>query len=115
EGAFQALHFFERDASKVRPCTTVGDSRLQEPIVAFVEQLAEGQETSFPEVENVFVYLGSGDTGFLEHVLQVEQSALSLLNPFWRWNWPEVPEADNRFTQSAFSELADAVWAAEHV
>ncbi|UCH61869.1 MAG: hypothetical protein JSU77_08645 [Fidelibacterota bacterium] len=115
EGAFQALHFFERDASKVRPCTTVGDSRLQEPIVAFVEQLAEGQETSFPEVENVFVYLGSGDTGFLEHVLQVEQSALSLLNPFWRWNWPDVPEADNRFTQSAFSELADAVWVAEHV
>ncbi|MBA7605152.1 hypothetical protein ES703_12281 [subsurface metagenome] len=115
EGAFRALHFFERDASKVRPCTTIGNSRLQGPIAAFVEQLTDGQDAIFPEVEDVFVYLGSGGTGFLEHVMQVEQSALSLLNPFWRWNWPEVPEADNLFTQSAFSELADAVWAAEHV
>ncbi len=115
EGAFRALHFFERDGLKVRHRTTVGNSRLQGPIAAFVEQLTEGQEASFPEVEDVFVYLGSGGTGFLEHMMRVEQSALSLLNPFWRWNWPEVPEADNRFTQSAFSELADAVWAAEHV
>ncbi len=115
EGTFRALHFFEREASSVRPHTTIGNSRLQEPIMAFVEQLTRGQDASFPEVENVFVYLGSGGTGFLEHVMRIEQSTLSLLNPFWRWNWPEVPEADNRFTQSAFSELAGAVWAAEHV
>ncbi|GAH68444.1 unnamed protein product, partial [marine sediment metagenome] len=115
EGTFRALHFFERDTSSVRPRTTIGNSHLQEPIMAFVKQLTEGQDASFPEVEDVFVYMGSGGTGFLEHVMRIEQSTLSLLNPFWRWNWPEVPEADNRFTQSAFSELACAVWAAEHV
>ena len=115
EGTFRALHFLERDTSRMRPCTTIGNSHLQEPIAAFVEQLAEGQDATFPEVEDVFVYLGSGGTGFLEQVMQIEQSTLSLLNPFWRWNWPEVPEADNRFTQSAFTELADAVWVAQHV
>ena len=115
EGVFRALHFFRRDASKGHPCTTIGNSHLQGPIAAFVERLTDGQDASFPEVEDVFVYLGSGGTGFLERVMQTEQSTLSLLNPFWRWNWPEVPEADNRFTQSAFSELADAVWAAERV
>ncbi|UCD39091.1 MAG: hypothetical protein JSW54_06320 [Fidelibacterota bacterium] len=115
DGEFIALHFFNRTVSKIRPLATVGNSRLQEPIVDFIEQLSDGQDAMFPEVDSVFSYLGSGGIGFLEQILETEQSTLSLLNPFWRWNWPEVPEADNRFTQSAFSELADAVWAAQHV
>ncbi|UCD38444.1 MAG: hypothetical protein JSW54_02920, partial [Fidelibacterota bacterium] len=115
DGEFIALHFFNRTVTKVRPLTTIGRSHLQEPIVDFIEQLSDGQDAMFPEVDSVFSYLGSGGTGFLEQILEIEQSTLSLLNPFWRWNWPEVPEADNRFTQSAFSELADAVWAVQHV
>ncbi len=114
-GAFRALHFFQRTPDDVRHLRTIGNGRLVEPIAEFVRQLQDGQNAIFPEVDNVFVYLGSGDTAFLEEVLAVEQSTLSLLNPFWRWNWPEVPEADNRFTQSAFTELADAIWAVEDV
>ncbi|MFB0516022.1 MAG: hypothetical protein ACETWG_05390 [Candidatus Neomarinimicrobiota bacterium] len=115
DGEFRALHFLERNTSRVSLLKTVGHSRLQEPIAAFVEELQEGRDAIFPEVESVFVYLGSGGTDFLERVMRSEQTTLALLNPFWRWNWPEVPEADNRFTQSAFSELADAVWAVKHV
>ncbi len=115
DGEFRALHFFERNAFTAHPLKTIGNSRLQKPIVAFVEELIEGQDAIFPEVESVFVYLGSGGSGFLEQVMQTEQTTLSLLNPFWRWNWPEVPEADNRFTQSVFSELAGAIWAVKHV
>jgi len=115
EGTFKALHFYERNNSVVRHSATIGNSNLQEAIIAFLRQLNEGRDASFPEVENVFAYLGSGGTDFLEQTMQVQQSTLAILNPFWRWNWPEVPEADNRFTQSAFSELADAVWVAENV
>lgn len=115
EGAFRALHFYERNNTVVRHSATIGDSNLQEAIIAFLRQLNEGKDASFPEVENVFAYLGSGGTDFLERTILVQQSTLAILNPFWRWNWPEVPEADNRFTQSAFSELADAVWMAENV
>ncbi|UCH09174.1 MAG: hypothetical protein JSU61_07970 [Fidelibacterota bacterium] len=111
DGEFKALHFFQRTASGVRHIKTVGSGHLQEPIMDFYGQLGKGRNAIFPEVESVFVYLGSGGTGFLEQILSEEQSTLSLLNPFWRWNWPEVPEAENRFTQSAFSELADAIWA----
>lgn len=115
DGQFQALHLLQRDGSKVVQVTTVGRHDLKEPIAAFVEQLTGGEDALFPEVESVFVYLGSGNADFLAGILGREQSSLSLLNPFWRWNWPEVPEADNRFTQSAFSELADAVWATQRV
>ncbi|MCH7497827.1 MAG: hypothetical protein IH971_08250 [Candidatus Marinimicrobia bacterium] len=115
DGEFKAIHFFQRHATAVQHLRTIGQSGLQVAIATFVEQLSGGREAEFPEVDDVFVYLGSGSSSFLEGVLQVEQSALSLLNPFWRWNWPEVPEADNRFTQSAFTELADAVWAGQDV
>lgn len=115
DGQFQALHLLQRDGSKVIQVTTVGRSDLKEPIAAFVEQLTGGEDALFPEIESVFVYLGSGNADFLAGILGKEQSSLSLLNPFWRWNWPEVPEADNRFTQSAFSELADAIWVSQRV
>ena len=110
DGEFRALHFFERSTTGMSHIKTVGRSNLQEPILDFYGQLRQGRDAIFPEVESVFIYLGSGGTEFLEQMLDVEQSTLSLLNPFWRWSWPEMPEADNRFTQSAFSELADAIW-----
>ena len=115
DGQFQALHLLQRDGSKVVQVTTVGRSDLKEPLAAFVEQLMGGEDALFPEIESVFVYLGSGNADFLASILGREQSSLSLLNPFWRWNWPEVPEADNRFTQSAFAELADAIWVSQRV
>jgi hypothetical protein len=115
DGEFKALHFFQRTATGMSHIKTVGSSNLKEPIIDFCGQLGQGRDAIFPEVESVFVYLGSGSTGFLEGVLSTNQSTLSLLNPFWRWNWPEVPEADNRFTQSAFSELADSIWAIQDV
>lgn len=115
DGEFQALHLLQRNGSKVVQIATVGRSELKEPITAFVDQLIGGEDALFPEVESVFVYLGSGNADFLAGILGREQSSLSLLNPFWRWNWPKVPEADNRFTQSAFSELADAIWVTESV
>lgn len=115
EGQFQALHLLDRDGGQVHHITTTGRSKLRNPIATFVEQLAEGQDALFPEVENVFVYQGSGTQEFLERILEREQSSVSLLNPFWRWNWPEAPEADNRFNQSAFAELAHAVWAVKRV
>ena len=115
DGEFKALHMLERDDGRVQHIITTGQSSLRHQIATFVEQLAEGQDALFPEVENVFVYQGSGPTDILERMLEREQSSVSLLNPFWRWNWPEVPEADNRFSQSSFSELAYAVWAMKHV
>jgi hypothetical protein len=115
DGEFKALHFFQRDETAVRHLSTVGKSHLQKPISSFIEEVSEGREAVFPEVENIFVYQGSGSPQFLERVWEIEQSTLSLMNPFWRWNWPDVPEADNRFTQSAFTELADAVWMARSV
>ena len=115
DGEFQALHLLDRDGGQVRHITTAGRSSLSNHIATFVEQLAEGQDALFPEVENVFVYQGSGPADFLERILEREQSSVALLNPFWRWNWPEVPEADNRFNQSAFAELAHAVWAVNRV
>ncbi|MCH7573557.1 MAG: hypothetical protein IIA59_00355 [Candidatus Marinimicrobia bacterium] len=114
DGEFFALHQMDRgtDLIKVR---TIGDDTLQRPIIALVEQLMEGEDAPFPEVDNIFVYQGSGDTRFLEELFSGEQSSLALMNPFWRWNWPDVPDADNRFTQSAFAELADAVWMEQRV
>lgn len=115
DGEFQALHMLERDGGRVQNITTTGQSKLRHQIASFVEQLADGEDALFPEVDNVFAYQGSGDTDMLEQMLEREQSSVSLLNPFWRWNWPETPDADNRYTQSSFSELAYAIWAVKHV
>lgn len=115
DGEFRALHFFQRDGAAVHHISTAGQSHLQKPISTFIEEVSSGKQAVFPEVENIFVYQGSGNSQFLERVWEVEQDALSLMNPFWRWNWPDVPEADNRFTQSAFTELADAVWVGRNV
>lgn len=115
QGQFQAIHLIEREGDSVRHIHTVGDSQLQGSITSFIELASAGEDAQLPEIETVFAYLGAGDGQFLEKIFAVEQSTLSLLNPFWRWNWPEVPEADNRFTQSAFAELADAIWATQRV
>ena len=114
DGEFRALHLLDRTGESVR-VQSIGDQELQKPIISLVEQLLAGEDSPFPEVENIFVYQGSGNSDFLESVFQREQSSLSLMNPFWRWNWPNVPDADNRFSQSAFAELADAIWAVQSV
>ena len=114
KGEFRALHLLDRANDNLR-VDSIGDHELQKPIVSLVEQLLEGEDAPFPEVGNIFVYQGSGDSDFLERVFEHEQSSLSLMNPFWRWNWPNVPDADNRFSQSAFAELADAIWVAPNV
>ncbi|MCH8327876.1 MAG: hypothetical protein IID15_05045 [Candidatus Marinimicrobia bacterium] len=114
DGEFLALHQMDRGTDQIK-VRTIGDDTLQKPIIALVEQLMDGEDAPFPEVDNIFVYQGSGDTDFLEELFADERSSLALMNPFWRWNWPDVPDADNRFTQSAFAELADAVWMDAHV
>lgn len=114
DGEFRGLHLMDRENGHVE-VRTVGDDSLQKPIIALVEQLMQGEDAPFPEVEDVFVYHGSGDTTFLEHLFSREQSSLALMNPFWRWNWPNVPDADNRYLQSAFAELADAIWVHQRV
>ncbi len=114
-GEFQALHLMDRDGSRVRHVHTVGHSRLKKAIASFIEQLGDGQDALFPEVETVYTYLGSGHPDFLAAIFERELSSISLLNPFWQWNWPDVPEADNRFEQSAFVELANSIWQQNNV
>lgn len=114
ESVFQAVHLVSSNADGTHKIKTIGVSTLQEGLMSFIDQLENGQDADFPEVEKVFVYHGSGDTDFLQGIFNREQSSLSLMNPFWRWNWPKVPEADNPITQSAFTELADAIWMTRH-
>ena len=114
-GEFVALHVSSRTNDGGLGLRTYGAGLPAGQIIEFLNAAIKNEQPGLEGVDGIYTYLGSGSHEFMELILSGESDNIVLLNPFWRWNWPDVPGADNKYGQSAFTELAEAVWLGEHV
>ncbi len=114
-GEFVALHVSSRNLDGSLILKTYGDGLPTGQIIEFLNSALKNEQPYLEGVDGIYTYLGSGSHEFMELILSGGSDNISLLNPFWRWNWPDVPGADNKYGQSAFTELAEAIWLGEHV
>ncbi|MFC1480773.1 hypothetical protein ACFL6E_00825 [Candidatus Neomarinimicrobiota bacterium] len=114
-GEFVALHISSRNGDGSLGLQTYGAGLPEGQIIEFLNSAVKNEQPDLEGIDGIYTYFGSGSHEFMELILSGESDNISLLNPFWRWNWPDVPGADNKYAQSAFTELAEAIWLDEHV
>ncbi len=115
EGEFVALHTSTRKGNGALGLQSYGMGLPEDQIIEFLNAAWSDEQAKLAGVDKIYTYFGSGSHEFMEMILSSGEEHITLLNPFVHWNWPAVPGADNKYNQSAFTELAEAIWLGEHV